>query len=104
MTDSKQLIFKQTAIFKKWLASLKNLTAKQAILKRLRRAEYEGLLGDVKNVGEGVFEMRFFIGAGYRLYYTQQNGVIYWLLCGGDKSTQSADIEKAKIIKRALDN
>lgn len=42
--------------------------------------------------------MRIDTGKGYRIYYAQQGDVIYILLNGGDKSTQQADIEKAKAI------
>lgn len=44
--------------------------------------------------------MRIHYGPGYRLYYTNENGNIIFLLIGGDKSTQQNDIEKAKEIKR----
>jgi len=52
-------------------------------------------LGDVKAVGEGVFEMREHFGPGWRLYYVQQGQTLIVILAGGDKSTQSADIAKA---------
>ncbi|WP_032092016.1 type II toxin-antitoxin system RelE/ParE family toxin [Necropsobacter rosorum] len=91
----------QLSGFRKWLKSLKDLIAKEAILKRIERAE-QGNLGDHKSVGNGVYEMRVFVGKGYRVYFTQQNGVTYWLLCGGDKSTQQTDIEKAKAICQLL--
>ncbi|TCK01682.1 putative addiction module killer protein [Volucribacter psittacicida] len=97
-----KLYFRRTAGFIKWLKGLKDLKAKVAIINRIERAENSGNLGDVKSVGDGIFEMRIFISKGYRIYYTQQNGITYWLLCGGDKSTQQADIIKAKVIKKAL--
>ncbi|MDG6895912.1 type II toxin-antitoxin system RelE/ParE family toxin [Volucribacter amazonae] len=97
-----KLHFQRTTGFIKWLKGLKDLKAKVAIINRIDRAENDGNLGDVKSVGDGVFEMRIFVGRGYRVYYTQQNGITYLLLCGGDKSTQSADIIKAKAIKKAL--
>lgn len=40
--------------------------------------------------------MRFHLGPGYRIYYLQQGDVLVLLLVGGDKSTQSDDINKAK--------
>jgi putative addiction module killer protein len=52
-------------------------------------------LGDVKPVGEGVFEMREHFGPGWRLYYVQQGQTLIVMLGGGGKSTQSADITKA---------
>ena len=59
-------------------------------------------MGDVKPVGEGVSETRIHYGSGYRLYFCQQGDVVIVLLCGGDKSTQNKDIEKAKELKRCL--
>ena len=32
---------------------------------------------------------------GYRVYYLQDGDVLILLLCGGDKSTQQKDIDKA---------
>jgi len=39
----------------------------------------------------------------YRLYYFERSKQLYWLLVGGDKSTQDADIELAKAIKLRLE-
>lgn len=39
--------------------------------------------------------MRIKTGPGYRVYFTRIGSVVYLLLCAGDKSTQSRDIEKA---------
>ncbi|MDQ6990133.1 MAG: hypothetical protein Q9M11_00180 [Mariprofundaceae bacterium] len=57
-----------------------------------------GNLGDVKAVGSGVSEMRIFIGKGYRVYFCVRGEAILLLLCGGDKSSQQKDIEKAKVL------
>ncbi len=91
----------QTAYFKKWQESLKDLKAKAKIEVRIRQME-TGILGDVKPVGEGVSETRIHYGHGYRLYFCQQDKTVIILLCGGDKSTQSKDIEKAKELKQCL--
>ena len=61
----------------------------------------QGNLGDVKTVAQNLFEMRFFFGSGYRIYYTINGETVVLLLCGGDKSTQKKDIEKAKKIMEA---
>jgi putative addiction module killer protein len=55
-----------------------------------------GNSGDVRPVGEGVSELRIHHGPGYRVYYAQRGAVLIVLLCGGDKSTQNKDIQKAK--------
>ena len=55
-----------------------------------------GNFGDWKSVGEGIFESRFHFGAGYRIYFGIVGNTIVLLLCGGDKSSQMRDIERAK--------
>lgn len=55
----------------------------------------KGNLGDVKPVGDGVFEMREHFGPGWRMYYVQRGQVLIVMLGGGEKSTQAVDIAKA---------
>ena len=57
----------------------------------------DGNLGDTKNLGDDLYELRLFFGSGYRIYYTIENDVLVILLSGGDKSTQTEDIKKAKL-------
>jgi putative addiction module killer protein len=47
--------------------------------------------------------MRLHFGPGYRLYFWQQGSQVYWLLAGGDKSTQKRDIERAKTLRREVE-
>lgn len=91
----------KTAYFEKWQKGLKDTKEKAKIEVRIRRME-TGILGDIKPVGEGVSETRIHYGPGYRLYFCQRGEVVIVLLCGGDKSTQSKDIERAKEIKKCL--
>jgi putative addiction module killer protein len=93
--------FNETEIYKAWFARLKDRRAKDRILARIDNAE-NGNFGDCRPVGEGVSEMRINYGPGYRLYFFKQEGQLYWLLAGGDKDTQSGDIELAKTIKRRI--
>ncbi len=72
-----------------WLCSFDKETAIR-IRKRLNRAK-KGNLGDRKNLGGGLKEMRMFFGSGYRIYYFEDDDTIF-LLNGGDKSTQKKDI------------
>ena len=65
------------------------------ILARLERLK-SGNLGDCRSVGSGVFELRLDFGPGYRIYFGQVSNTIVLLLCGGDKSSQTRDIERAK--------
>jgi len=62
-----------------------------------------GHFGDVAPIGEGVSELRIFYGPGYRVYFVQKDAVVVILLSGGDKSSQKADIAKAKEIARQLE-
>ena len=58
----------------------------------------EGNFGDTKPVSHNPFELRFFFGGGFRIFYTTIAGEIVLLLYAGDKSTQSIDIKQAKKI------
>jgi putative addiction module killer protein len=89
----------QTDTFKSWIKSLKDKTAVARINARLLRVK-EGNFGDFKSVGDGVRELRFVFGPGYRVYYAQVEDQIILLLAGGDKSSQSNDIVDAKQILR----
>ena len=45
--------------------------AHRRLARRLEKAQ-KGNLGDVKSVGDGVFEMREHFGPGWRMYYVQR--------------------------------
>ncbi|MEB3175328.1 MAG: type II toxin-antitoxin system RelE/ParE family toxin [Cyanobacteriota bacterium] len=81
--------------FAQWLDSLQDLKAKARIAQRLDRVTL-GNLGDYKPVGRGVYELRIDYGPGYRVYFAQMGKTIILLLCGGDKKTQTRDIELAQ--------
>lgn len=77
------------------MKKLKDRQVVKAIAIRMDRAIL-GNLGDIKPVGQGVSEMRIFVGKGYRVYFVIRNNKMVVLLCGGDKSSQQADIKQAK--------
>jgi putative addiction module killer protein len=91
----------KTDVFDKWLKKLRDRQAVLAIAKRLDRAIL-GNFGDVAPVGDGISEMRIFIGKGYRLYYVIRDHRIIVLLCGGDKTTQKKDIARAKNMAKII--
>lgn len=84
-----------TLEFDKWLKKIRDKTILHRFDIRFNRLA-KGNFGDVKQIAANLFELRFFFGSGYRIYYTIRNNKIVLLLCGGDKSTQSKDIAKAK--------
>jgi putative addiction module killer protein len=88
---------RQTAVFAKWHAGLKDRTARAKIAVRIDRLAL-GNPGDAKSVGEGVSEMRVDHGPGYRVYFARRGNVVVLLLCGGDKRTQARDIAAAKAL------
>jgi putative addiction module killer protein len=55
-----------------------------------------GNAGQARSVGGGVSELKIDYGPGYKVYFTRRGVEIIVLLCGGDKSSQSKDIEAAK--------
>lgn len=84
-----------TQEFQDWLDALRDRRAQLRIVARLRLVE-AGSLGDWKSVGGELSEMRVDFGPGYRLYFTRRDRVLIVILAGGDKSSQSRDIQRAK--------
>jgi putative addiction module killer protein len=80
--------------FRDWLLKLA-VEVRARIQLRILRFE-SGNLGDYKSVGAGVFEARFQFGPGYRVYFALDGVKVVLLLVGGDKSSQSSDIRKAR--------
>jgi len=87
--------------FATWYGGLRDSLTRKRLRARLRKAEL-GNLGDVRLVGEGVWEMREFFGPGWRMYYTLCGRTVVVMLCGGDKSTQQADIAHAIELAKSL--
>jgi len=88
-----------TKEFSEWLRDLKDRQGRARIVSRLDRLE-DGNPGNSRSVGEGVVELKIDVGPGYRVYYIQRGEVLIILLCGGDKSTQARDIQRAKLIAK----
>ena len=81
--------------FKDWLESLKDINSRAKIRIALDRVRL-GNLGHAKSVGEGVHELKINYGSGYRVYYAFAGNPVVLLLLGGDKSSQTKDIARAK--------
>ena len=88
---------------KEWLLDLDN-SLRVKVIRRIERI-YDDNFGDYKQLDSNLYELRFTLGKGYRIYYTIQNEVVVLLLNAGDKSKQSKDIELAKTyLKDIKDN
>lgn len=94
-------IVKPLPSFSKWLKKLRDKPAKICIVERISRLS-SGLFVDSKSVGDGVSELRINVSPGYWLYYTIRQQQVIILLVGGDKSTQTTDIEKAKKLAKEI--
>jgi putative addiction module killer protein len=81
--------------FDKWLAALKDKRTQAVVMNRLLRIE-QGNFGLCRSLGGSLQEMKIDFGAGLRVYFAEDGDTIVVLLCGGDKSTQSKDIERAR--------
>jgi putative addiction module killer protein len=81
--------------FSEWLTSLRDYKARAKIRVRLDRVRL-GNFGDCHGVGGGVQELQIAYGPGYRVYLGQEGTTIVVLLCGGEKRTQTNDIETAQ--------
>ncbi len=93
----------KTDEFLEWVKKLRDPIGRSKIVQRIERAEL-GLLGDVKSLGGQVSEMRIDYGPGYRLYFTRKGHRLIWLLCGGDKGSQSRDIAKARTLASEVED
>jgi putative addiction module killer protein len=82
--------------YENWLNNLKDKMARARIRARIDKVA-TGNFGDCKSIDKGIFELRLNFGPGFRIYYAFKNETIVILLIGGDKSSQSKDIEKAKV-------
>ena len=92
---------RETGGYVAWYESLRDRTAKTRILIRIRRVSL-GNFGDMKPVGEGVFELRVDCGPGYRVYFLRKGETLVVLLGGGDKRTQSRDIQRAIALSKVV--
>jgi len=84
----------ETEDFRNWRENLRDQQAKYRIQARIDRVVC-GNFGEWKTESGEVRAMRIDYGPGYRLYYVIRGTNIVFLLCGGDKRSQTADIKKA---------
>ena len=81
--------------FDEWINNLKDAEAQITIDLRIGRVKL-GNLGKCESVGGGVYELKNYVGPGYRVYFGLIGLTVVLLLCGGDKRTQKKDIKRAQ--------
>jgi len=91
----------ETKDFRDWRENLRDIKARNRIQARIDRV-FSGNFGDWKTESGEVRAMRIDYGPGYRLYYVIRNNKIIFLLCGGDKRSQSADLKKATELAKGV--
>lgn len=95
---------RKTVQFESWMQGLRNEAIQVRIAARFQHLA-RGNFGDWRPVGQGVCELRYHFGPGYRVYYTLRGGSIVLLLAGGDKSSQAKDIAAAiNIMRNGMDH
>ena len=90
-----------TEVYRDWINSLKDRTGRARVQVRVDRLVH-GNPGQYRVLTNGVCELKIDFGPGYRVYYTERDGVVIVLLAGGDKSTQQKDIKKAISLAKNL--
>ena len=84
--------------FSDWLRKLDNLS-RAIVVRFIQRVATGGAKKSIKALKDGIFEIKITHGPGYRVYFAEDGDEIIILLVGGDKKTQSRDIEKAKELR-----
>lgn len=104
MKDSLDVIeVRQSETFRTWHEGMRDTGARSIIARRIDRLA-GGNMGDAKSVGGKVIELRINHGPGYRIYLSRRGSILVVLLCGGDKSTQAADIKLAQSMAAKVTN
>jgi putative addiction module killer protein len=90
--------------FSRWLDAIAGSTDKARVLRRLERIRESDELGDWSSAGDGVNELRFHFGSGYRIYFLRDGKEFIVLLVGGNKGSQARDIKKARQLAKEYMN
>jgi putative addiction module killer protein len=90
-----------TEVYLNWINSLKDRAGRARIQVRVDRLVH-GNPGQHRALTDGVCELKVDFGPGYRVYYTENAGVVVVLLAGGDKSSQQRDIKMALALAKGL--
>ena len=80
--------------FEDWFEKLDKIT-KVIIIRTLQKVIRGGAKKSIKALKNSIFEIKISYGRGYRVYFAEDKETLM-ILAGGDKKTQTRDIEKAK--------
>lgn len=93
-----------TPQFDAWMRGLRSEVIQVRIAARFLHLA-RGNFGDWRPVGQGVCELRYHFGPGYRVYFPRRGVSIILLLAGRDKNSQEKDIAAAfDLAKKGMDN
>ncbi|RLA59030.1 MAG: type II toxin-antitoxin system RelE/ParE family toxin [Epsilonproteobacteria bacterium] len=81
--------------FQDWVLGLP-LNIQLIIQSYIDRIARGGGKKNIRNIGDGVFEIKIKYGPGLRIYFAYQGKKIILLFLGGDKGSQKRDISLAK--------
>ena len=87
--------------FSQWLQNMRDRRARKIVIGRIERAAF-GNVGKIRDLGQGLAEMKIDYGPGYRLYFVRRADELIILLCGGDKSSQDRDIKQARKLAKEI--
>lgn len=83
------------APFIEWSKSL-DMKGQIIVDRLIQRVAQGGAKKSIKNLKDGVFEIKIPHASGLQVYFGEDGDKIILLLLGGDKKTQNRDIKKAK--------
>lgn len=88
------------AVYWDWIDSIENVVARARIQFRIDRLLH-GNPGRHRRLLGGISELKIDFGPGCRVYYVERQGELV-VLCGGDKSSQRRDIQRAMALAKRL--
>jgi len=83
-----------TEVYRDWIDGLRDVAGRSRIQIRVDRPVH-GNPGQHRMLSAGVSEVKIDIGPGYRVDYTEREGILVILPAGGDQSFQTKDIKLA---------
>ena len=89
----------RTEAYALWIDNLKDPAGRARVLMRVDRLIH-GNPGNLRNLTEGVSELKIDVGPGYRVYYSLRGDELLLLLAGGSKASQAKDIAMALELNR----